>query len=645
MYSFAEIAFNLPLDQTFTYDVALQNVSKGMRVETEFNGKKIPGIILDLHNNEPACKIKKISKIIDSVPIVTQEQIDIAYWMKDYYLSTIGESLFKMIPQGKRARAQTQKNKADPGYMKHLNQEQQHALDNMLSSQGTHLLHGITGSGKTEVYIHLLYEITQNRKQTGILLVPEITLTVQMIDRLKKVFADELALLHSGLKISERFNAYLDLLAGRKKIAIGTRSAVFAPVEKPGIIIIDEEHDNSYKDQSSPRYHARQIAFFRSQTNKSLLVLGSATPSLEVYYQAKSGQIHLNTLTHRPGMQKLPQVTVKKNTGKDIIGNDLLFEIKKRLDLKQQVILLLNRRGHSPLLYLKNKKEYLQCPNCTSHLCFHANKMVACHMCGYKSTFDFIKRNHPDLELQGAGTQKLEEYLLQRFKDVKLERLDQDSARNKEVLATVIQKLVDSEIDILTGTQMISKGLDAANVTLVGVINAGIGLGLPDFRAQERVFSMLTQVSGRAGRSDLPGAVVIETFLPDHPVIQLAIKQDYISFYNQEIRLRKDLFYPPFSRMVRLVFRSKSEEASEKLGNLIKQEIDAYLLPKQLETTIIMGPAPCPFYKIDSNFRNHIIIKTREIREVKQMIASISKTVKTAKNTYLEIDIDPVDLL
>ena len=645
---YAEIVFNLPVEGAFTYEITGNDIAPGTRIEAEFKNRTLPGIVIETHNLEPNYKTKSIKKILDKTPLLTQDQIKIAEWMQEYYLSTLGESLFKMLPRGKRFKEKIPDPDYYPEKIKKLNPEQESVYQNIsqdMNISSCHLLHGITGSGKTEIYIKLIQD-TFEKKQGAILLVPEISLTIQMISRLQEVFGDNIALLHSGLKTSERFQSYMDILTGKKNIAVGTRSAIFAPVNNLKLIIMDEEHDGSYKDNSSPRYHARQIAFYRSMVHNALLVLGSATPSVEVYFQAKSGKIRLNELTKRANNLPLPEISIKKSHSYEIIGNDLVFEIKKRLDKKEQVILLLNRRGHSPLIYLKDKKTFAECPNCTSNLCYHATDSVICHLCGYKSNLNTIRKIYnSEIELQGKGTQKLEEYLLETFKQARVERLDQDSSRNREVLTEVVNRLIHGEIDILTGTQMISKGLDASNVTLVGVINANIGLGLPDFRAEERVFSNLTQVAGRAGRAQSPGKVIIETSDPDNEIIKMAVTQNYKIFYEYEIRNRKDLFYPPFSRIIRFISRSPKEESSQKTIQNLRTEIDKSLQDNPLENTYILGPAPCPFYKIDSNYRNHIIIKTMNIQALKKNLKSLLAGFAAEKNTYLEIDIDPVELL
>ncbi|TGK04247.1 primosomal protein N' [Leptospira langatensis] len=647
MIQFAEVAFDLPLlEDTFTYEVPA-GTPVGVRVEAKLRGRKEEGIILSLHHNEPSYQVLPIDKIVDKTPIINQEQIQLAYWLKEQYLASLGECIHKMIPTGRRHSKVVLNEEVSETKLLKLNEEQEKAYQNIKSDFGkdaVHLLFGITGSGKTEVYLHLIQELLQKTDKGILLLVPEIGLTYHIIRKLEAVFPGQIALLHSALKVSERFKAYTDLLHGRKRIAVGTRSAVFAPIQNLGLVIIDEEHDGSFKEHSTPRYHARQVALQRCRQNKAVLVLGSATPSLEVYHLAKTGKIGLQVLSKRPGVAKPPKVRIEENKKEArLIGSELTFAIKQRLDRKEQVILLLNRRGYSPLLYSETQKAYIPCPNCTSHLCYHKKGSVICHLCGFTDSLQRLEtRLGEKLVMMGTGTQKLEEFLLESFPGTKVERLDQDSIQDKTVLTDVIGRLVGGEIDILTGTQMISKGLDAGRVTLVGVLNAGIGLGLPDFRAGERVFSLLTQVAGRAGRSDLEGEVLIETNAADHPIIRMALNQDYIQFYESELPTRQELFYPPFSRLVRILSRSKDEELSLKTIEEVHRILKKYL-PEP--NSILLGPAPCPFYKIDANFRNHILIKTTVQNKWREILKKEIRPLKLSKNVYLELDFDPLDLV
>lgn len=653
MIRYAEVALNISFEEdTLTYEIpySMKNLQVGMRVEIPLRGKKNEGIVIDIHNLCPNYPTKQIIRQIDKRPVVNLEQIELAKWMRETYLSTLGEGLYKMIPSGRKNKSVEFTSSIANEKLLQLNSEQEEAFRDIcskLGSESIHLLFGVTGSGKTEVYIHLIKEILANSDKSIIFLVPEISLTVQTLARLENVFENQVAILHSTLKVSERFSSYMSLLDGKKRIAVGTRSAVFAPVKNLGLIIIDEEHDHSYKEHSTPRYHTRQVALQRCKKNQASLVLGSATPSVEVFFQAKMGKIHLNKLSQRAKAQFLPDVKIfEKRDSSEVFGDDLLHAIKDRLSRKEQVILLLNRRGHSPMIYSKEEKKFIECPNCSANLCFHNRGKAICHLCGYKENISAIEKKHSGgIEFVGAGTQKLEEYILEKFKGAVVERLDQDSAKNKEIFFEVIGKLLDGKIDILTGTQMIAKGLDASRVTLVGVINANTGLGVPDFRSNEKVYSLLTQVAGRAGRADLKGEVVIETSNIEHPVIQMAKEQNYEKFFQFEIQFRKDAYYPPYCRLIRFVIRSKSEERSGKAIAEIRSEIDLFLSKNPEEKTIVLGPAECPFYKIDSNYRNHIVVKTLNLAKTRDFIREKIKPLHFPKDVYLEIDFDPVDLL
>ncbi len=652
MIKYADIALNIPFksEETLTYQIPIDmtNLKVGCRVEFELRNKKMEGLVIAIHFNMPTFELKTIKRQIDKEPIINAEQIQLAYWMRDFYVSSLGESLYKMIPSGRKNQLSEPSPLGSPELLK-LNDEQSLSYENIKSTIGKesiHLLYGITGSGKTEVYIHLFHHILTETEKSAILLVPEISLTFQILHRLELIFGKQLALIHSNLRVSERFKNYLQLLRGEKRIVIGTRSAIFAPVKNLGLIIMDEEHDMSYKEHSSPRYHARQVAQQRIKMNHATLVLGSATPSLESFYHAKKGLINLHSLSKRAKNSVLSTVNVvQKKEDKELIGEDLLFKIKQRLDKKEQVILLLNRRGYSPLIYNKKDKKFLECPNCTSNLCFHNKGKVICHLCGYTDKFlKLQKENFDNLELMGAGTQKLEEYLLEKFPGVRLERLDQDSTKNREVISQTISKLINKELDILTGTQMIAKGLDAPGVTLVGVVNAASGLGLPDFRAGERVFSLLTQVAGRAGRGELKGEVVIETQNTDHRILQLSKDQNYDKFYEEEIQIRKSLGFPPFVRLIRIVSRSPKEEKAKEVIEKISEILKEFLKEEKIPSTYILGPVECPFYRIDSNFRYHILIKSNEQNKFRDLIRKKIITL-SGSQVYLEIDIDPVDLV
>ena len=599
---YADVLLNLPLKQSYTYQVPEEFVSqlkRGMRVEVSFRTRTLPGIVERLHRNPVQVEeLLNLSKVLDPEALLNAEQIDLAHWMADYYLCAPGEALFKMFPKGRRFKPSEAPKPTSVHIEYALNPEQDqiyHKISKQLKSKEkegapSHVLHGITGSGKTEIYIHLIRDAL-NMGQSALLLVPEISLTVQLIQRLRRVFGNQLALLHSGLKNSERFQAYIQILGKEKKIAVGTRSAVFAPLEDLALIILDEEHDSSFKEHSTPRYDARQVALKRAENHKALLLLGSATPRLEAVYHARSPSnkvFFYHSLSKRAKGQGLPEVHLTKiSSWESIISGILLSELQDNLKKKEQSILLLNRRGYFPQVYSIDSQSVESCPACAVSLNLHRNSQLLCHYCGYQRFYDGTASDGGPASLLGTGTQKLEDFLLQRFPEARMERLDSDTVSNASVLQDTLMRFLDHEIDILIGTQMIARGLDAPRVSLVGVLQAERGLYLPDFRAAEKTFSLLTQVAGRAGRSEYKGRVIFECFNPQDPVIQTAASQDYESFYQMELPVRRAAFYPPFSRLTRLLCRGKEQEAiHEFMENL------TLLLREHLETKKKRRPSP-----------------------------------------------------
>lgn len=654
MIKYAEVALNLSwVHSTLTYEYPenVKEIKEGVRVLVELNGNDYEGVVLESHYNEPNYETKKILKLIDTEPVITQEQIQLGNWMAETYLSSLGESLFKMVPKGKRKKKQDKTFKQiDESLLLTLNTEQEGVVSKILLSSENeivHLLYGITGSGKTEVYIHLMRDVLRSSEDGQILLlVPEISLTYPTIKRIESVFPGQIAVLHSYLRTKEKFQNYIDILTNQKRIVIGTRSAVFAPFSNLQLAIIDEEHDGSYKENASPRYHVRQIALQRLKQSKGKLILGSATPTIEIYHQALNGSIGFHKLTKRANPEaRLAKIEINQTVDdKKLVSGDLQFRIQDRLKKKEQTLILLNRRGYSPFIYSKKQKEFILCPKCSSTLCYHKDGNARCHLCGFKESMSILsKRENGEIDLVGAGTQKLEEGLLELFPTAKIERLDQDSTKNKEIVAEVLERLGEGNLDILTGTQMVAKGLDYPNVTLVGIINANHGLGVPDFRSAERTYSLISQVAGRAGRGKIPGEVYIQSNDPTHPVIQLALKQNYHEYYKWEIEFRKSLRYPPYSRLARLVFRSKEEELSSKvsieyqrvLSSLISEDTDIQLL----------GPSPCPFYKIDNNYRYHILLKASKIQTLRELLKQLKETIKVNSRCYVEYDLDPIEMV
>lgn len=530
-----------------------------------------------------------------------------------------------------------------------LNKDQQNVVDTVkanITNPITYLLYGVTGSGKTEVYMEIInYVLSLNK--TAIMLVPEISLTPQIVGRFVNRFHDNIAILHSGLSDSERYDEYRKIKRGEVKIVIGARSAIFAPLDNLGIIIIDEEHTSTYKQDNHPRYNAKDVAILRSKYHRCPVLLGSATPSLESFAKAGNHVYQLLTLPKRANNKPLPHVNIidmkqEVKTGNFILSKQLQEQIQKRLDNKEQVILLLNRRGYSSMITCRNCGHVIKCPNCDISLTYHkTSDNLRCHYCGYNQKRPNIcpECGHEEAKDFGLGTERLEEEINQKF-NARVIRMDLDTTSKKGAHEKIIEDFGNHKYDILLGTQMIAKGLDFPLVTLVGVINADTTLNVPDFRSSERTFQLLCQVSGRAGRSDNPGEVIIQTYNPDHYSIKYAQKHDYLGFYKEEMSIRKKLGYSPYYYITLVKIYSKDYklgfEHANKIGDYLRKNVD--------ETTIILGPTMAPIFKINNIYNYQCIIKYRKDPKLKQTLINLDNIYKTENKINVEIDVDPTRL-
>ena len=516
------------------------------------------------------------------------------------------------------------------------------------------LLYGITGSGKTEVYLQLIEE-TINKEKSAIVLVPEISLTPQMIDRFIARFGkDKIAVLHSKLSIGERHDEWERIKEGKAKIIIGARSAIFAPVQKLGIIIIDEEHDSSYKSEASPKYDAKEIARKIAKEEKIPLVLGSATPDLRTFYDAKeTKKIKLLKLTKRANNSSLPKVEIVDlkqelaNGNRSMLSFDLYQAIEENLKNKLQTILFLNRRGYSTFIMCRNCGYTVKCKNCDISMTYHSYEhKLKCHYCGYEQ--DVVTKcpecGSDKIRYFGTGTQKLEQEIHKQFPQASTIRMDIDTVTKKNSHEQILEKFRNEGIDILIGTQMVVKGHHFPKVTLVGVIAADSSLNIDDYRATERTFQILTQVAGRAGRENLPGKVIIQTYNPENYSIQDAQKQDYEEFYNTEITLRKQLKYPPFCDIIVIDFNSTNEQEIIKVSSGIYE----YLLKKlDNEKFKIFKPMPSPIDKIQNRYRWRIIIKGKMDNDTNEILNEMLKKVYTRnlRNTRVSISVNPNNMI
>ena len=522
----------------------------------------------------------------------------------------------------------------------------------------TFLLHGVTGSGKTEIYLQALAHALEQGKG-AIVLVPEIALTPQTVERFKARFSSGklqtlVAVLHSHLSAGERHDEWHKIRQGRARIVIGARSAIFAPVEPLGLIIVDEEHEQTYKQEEAPRYHARDVAVMRGQMENAVVVLGSATPSMESYANCKKGKFTLLNLPERVDDQKMPHVRVVdmrqamfKEKGPPLFSPQLKEAITQRLERKEQTILFLNRRGYSTSLMCPKCGYVANCPNCSVSLTYHRiEQKLACHICGHNAKVPNIcpneKCKNPAIRFAGTGTQKVEEVLAKLFPKARVKRMDADTMKKKDDYRHVLGDFRAGKIDILVGTQMIAKGLHFPNVTLVGIIYADSALHQPDFRAGERTFQLLTQVAGRAGRGDVEGEVFVQAFTPFHPAIQYARRHDFVGFYEQEIEFREQLKYPPASRVALLTLKGRNEEKVKFSADHLKRELEKKL--KALKDLIIAGPAPAPLLRAENYYRYQIMLRTRAMSPLSRELAQIIQSLTLPDDVTLAVDIDPVSL-
>lgn len=661
---FAEVVFNRPIEPlTYRIPEGLGGVRPGVRVRVPLRGSSVVGIVYRLTVQTRLSEVKQIEEVLDNETLLTADLVDVGEWISRYYLCSVGEALWTIIPKGYRGTRGPRDKQIGMGASGAmtagkeggivLTDDQSTVFSKLKVSLGGEgqrhfLLYGVTGSGKTEIYLRIINDALK-QGLGAILLVPEISLTPQTVNYFSRRIGDGLAILHSRLTKAEKIAEWFRILAGEKRIVIGARSAVFAPMERIGVVIVDEEHETSYKSDETPRYNAKSVAMYRANRHAATLILGSATPSLESFFLAKTGKLSLLRLPSRVLNLKLPDTHIadlrKVKEGK-YISNPLFKAIARRLKEKEQVILFLNRRGYAPFVHCENCGYIFKCENCDITLTYHRNdKRLRCHYCGYAA---LVPETCPEcrderVAYAGFGTEKIEKVLGDQFPGAVVVRMDADSVKQRTSAAKILTAFGKKQIDILVGTQMVTKGLHFPDVTLVGVLNADIPLNFPDFRAAERTFNLITQVAGRAGRSEKGGEVVIQTYNPAHYAIQTAKNQDYEDFFVREMRYRENLVYPPFCRIVRLVFRgadSKSLfESAYQAVSFIQERTKAYIA--------ILGPVYCPLSRIKNNYRVHLIIKLKKTADVRGVLKELQGYHGRAggAGVYMEIDFDPLSML
>ncbi len=549
-----------------------------------------------------------------------------------------------------------------------LNPEQQAALSKIINALDTlnasttirnprvFLLHGVTGSGKTEVYLQSIAH-TLSHGKCAIVLVPEISLTPQTVERFKARFSGgktptTVAVLHSHLSTGERHDEWQKIRQGRARIVIGARSAIFAPAHPLGLIIVDEEHEHSYKQEESPRYHARDVAVMRGQLENAVVVLGSATPSMESYYNVQRGKYSLLEMLTRADDKQMPFVRVvdmrhefRAAKGIPILSRMLKEAIQQRLERGEQTILFLNRRGYASSLQCPQCGFVAGCPNCSVALTYHRQlQKICCHICGHSENAPAVcpTCGHAAIRFAGVGTEKVEETLTKVFPKARLARMDSDALKRKDDYRRILGDFRTGRIDILVGTQMIAKGLHFPNVTLVGIIYADLSLHIPDFRAGERTFQLLTQVAGRAGRGDVEGEVFVQAFTPFHPAIQHARRHDFEGFYEQEMEFRQQLKYPPLSRIALLTLKGRNEQKVQFSADYLKSELAKTFA--DWKDLILAGPAPAPLLKAETFYRYQIMARTPKMSRFSTELAGLLPRIHLPEDVTWSVDIDPTNL-
>ncbi|MBN2058077.1 MAG: primosomal protein N' [Candidatus Saganbacteria bacterium] len=649
------------IDRAFHYSISKEledQLKIGHQVVVPFGRRKEVGYVVGFVDQAEVPRVKDILKLNRSEPLFSEQQVALAKWLARHYCSFFVSALNLVIAPGTgkkeririgkvreqraESRKQSQETALEP------TQEQAVAINAIKAAVNegvaqTFLLFGVTGSGKTEVYMQAIETVLAKGK-SSIVLVPEISLTPQLVQRFSARFGDSIAALHSHLTIKERKEAWQRISSGEAKIILGARSAVFAPAPEIGLIVLDEEFENSYKQDQSPRYHAREVATFLAKQHQAVLVLGSATPSIETYYRAEQGEYAKLVLSKRIDDRPLPPVEIVdlRQAGGRVLSSALRQALVETVAKGQQAILFLNRRGYFTFAMCRACGQSVECPNCAIALTYHSSEQkLVCNRCGHSQLppSSCPRCNSSSLVYLGTGTQRIEKEVADILPQARLLRFDRDSVAQRGSHERIFATFAAGKADVLIGTQMVAKGLDVANVTLVGVVSADTALQLPDFRSAEHTFQLLAQVAGRAGRHHLPGRVIIQSYTPEHYAIQAAVKHDYLGFYLQEIESRRDLNYPPFSSLISLMIASKdhglAEKAAAGIGQALKQR-----LPEG-----ILGPALAFIPRLRGETRFQVLLKGREPEVLRQALKDVLGSIERPSGLRLTIDVDPQGLI
>lgn len=654
MPEYVSVVFNIPLKRDFLYrNPEGPAASVGCRVEAAFGRRKAIGWGIGSGDDCPidSAKVKPWLRLIDDQPLFGPTSLALARWLAGMYFCSLGEALAIMLPSGKKepaSPAQAFDSVEIAAQAITASAEQQAALAYILSiPDGRCYLYGPTGTGKTEVFLQAA-EATLAEGRGVIYLVPEIALTHQVIEAVRQRFGKQCAVLHSGLSPAKKLGEWRRILAGEARVVVGARSAVFAPLPKLGLIVLDEEHETSYKAGNTPRYHGRQVAMYRAVTENARLLMGSATPSVESWQAMEAGQLAKLSLSRRLAGGAMPSIEIvdMRLEGRTL-SKRLIEAVRTVKAAGGQSILFLNRRGFAYFWSCKSCGAELKCRQCSVGLTYHKEKgRLICHYCGYSAE---PPRSCPacgSLEAgwSGFGTERVAEEAAALFPDLSLARLDSDTVSHKGVLEHTLQEFKAGRIDLLLGTQMVAKGLNFPGVQLVGVILADTTLNLPDFRAAERAFALVTQVAGRAGRFNPGGRVIVQTYRPHSPVIRRAAAHDTVGFYADELAVRRELGFPPFARLIRIVLRAKEAEQADQAANQLAERLiragQAY--GNAIE---VLGPAECPIATLAGNARRQILLRGQLVSQIRQLLSHALTDFKLPSACYCEIDVDPVSLM
>jgi primosomal protein N' (replication factor Y) len=654
------------IDKIYHYSIPSQlaeKISVGSQIFVPFGRRRDVGYVVGFVEKTEFKGIKDIIDVISPAPVFGENAVKLARWMADYYLSFFLTALRLVMPPGIR-RFESRKRIAgrrtqEPVLSARLSaielqkplsltEEQSAAFQAIIRAIDANepekfLLYGVTGSGKTEIYLQASAHLLQKGKG-AIVMVPEISLTPQLIQRFRDRFQDHTAVLHSELTIKQREDGWGRVAAGEARIVLGTRSAIFAPVKDLGLIVIDEEYENTYKSDKSPRYHTREVAMQLAELNKAVVVLGSATPSIETYYKSETKEYKKLDLPRRIDDRPLPPVEIidMRDEKSSVLSRRLKDEIGQALSNGEQIILFMNRLGYFTFVICRECGLTIECPKCSVSLTYHSSdRKLRCARCGYASEAPVIcpRCQSSSIKYFGTGTQRIEEEVAKFFPAARILRYDRDTVSKRGSHEIFFSTFAEGKADILIGTQMVTKGLDVAKVTLVGVVSADTSLSLPDFRAAEHTFQLLTQVAGRAGRRHLPGKVVIQTYNPGNYAIAAAAKHDYEGFYHQEMKFRRELGYPPFSRLISLLVtgreKGQAERTAEDLGKFLRKRLSREVL----------GPAPAAIARLRGEWRHRILLKGEDPILMRQAVVESLEKAVIPFDVKVAVDVDPMNLL